>query len=153
MYEESQRCVERALKINPDDGDIIGNKGIFHLFHDDPREAIVWFDKVLELHSDTPHTVDIMRFWKSLAQFALLDYAAAVATLKSITGLDYVKNLLLAACYAQLGQTDEAQAMMQAVLHVRPNLHLSDLGICDSFRLEKNRQHLRDALRAAGLSG
>ena len=88
---------------------------------------------------DTPHTVDIMRFWKSLAQFSLLDYAAAIATLKSITGLDYVKNLLLAACYAQLGQTDEAQAMMQAVLHVRPNLHLSDLGIYDNFRLEKNR--------------
>lgn len=151
MYDESLRCVERALKINPDDGDIIGNKGIFHLFHDDPREAIAWFDKVLELHSDTPHTVDIMRFWKSLAQFSLLDYVAAVATLKSITGLDYVKNLLLAACYAQLGQTSEAQAMTQAVLHVRPNLHLSDLGICDYFRVEKNRQHLRDALRAAGL--
>jgi adenylate cyclase len=153
MYEESQRCVERALKINPDDGDIIGNKGIFHLFHDDPREAIVWFDKVLELHSDTPHTVDIMRFWKSLAQFSMLDYAVAVATLKSIIGLDYVKNMLLAACYAQLGLTSDAEEMVLCVLRMRPNLHLSDLGICDNFRLEKNRQHLRDALRAAGLPG
>ena len=92
-----------------------------------------------------------MRFWKALAQFSMLDYAVAVATLKSIIGLDYVKNLLLAASYAQLGQTSEAQAMTQTVLHVRPNLHLSDLGICDIFRVEQSQQHLRDALRAAGL--
>jgi hypothetical protein len=94
-----------------------------------------------------------MRFWKSLAQFSMLDYAVAVATLKSIIGLDYVKNMLLAACYAQLGLTSDAEEMVLCVLRMRPNLHLSDLGICDNFRLEKNRQHLRDALRAAGLPG
>lgn len=152
MYAESQQCVERALKINPDDGDIIANKGLFHLFYGDPKEAIKWFDKVLELHSETPHTLDIMRYWKALSQFALFDYAQAVATLKSITGLDYVKNLLLAACYAQLGQTGEAEEKTQSVLGMRPNLHLSDLGLCDLFRHEKDQQHLRDALRTAGLS-
>ena len=70
MYEESWRCVERALSINPNDGDIIANRGSYHLFQGDFDEATIWFDEVLELHADTPFTVDIMRFWKALTGLA-----------------------------------------------------------------------------------
>lgn len=151
MYDETRRCVERALRINADDGDIIGNKGLFLMYDGDLQGAVEWIDKVLELHSETPHTVDIMRYWKALAQFLSVDYQTAVATLKGISGLDFIKDMLLGACYAQLDRRDEAKAMSQAVLQVRPNLKLSDVGLCDYFRREEDQQHLRDALRKAGL--
>jgi adenylate cyclase len=151
MYDEARRFVERALRINADDGDIIGNKGVFLMCDGNSQEAIEWLDKVLELHSETPHTVDIMLYWKALAQFSSFDYQTAVATLKGISGLDFLKNMLLAACYAQLDRGDEAKAMSQAVLQVRPNLHLSDVGLCDYFRREEDQQHLRDALCKAGI--
>jgi len=150
-YDEAQRCVERALKINPNDGDIIGNKALFLLFSGEPQEALVWFDKVLELHAETPHTLDIMLYWKSLAQFAITDYSMAISTLKSITGLSYLKNLLHAACCSQLNQISEAREAAQSVLRVRPDLLLSDIGLCDYFRDENDQRHLRDALRIAGI--
>ncbi|MFT5663031.1 MAG: adenylate cyclase [Gammaproteobacteria bacterium] len=153
LYDEAQRCVERAMKINPDDGDIIGNKALFFLYSGEPQEAITWFDKVLELHAQTPHTLDIMLYWKSLAQFMLMDYSTAISTLKSITGLDYIKDLLIAACCAKLNQRDEAQTAAQNVLRIRPNLRVSDIGLCDYFRNEKDMRHLRDALYIAGIPG
>ena len=151
QFDEAMRCTERALKINPDDGDIIGNKGLFHLFYGEAQQAIEWFDNVLELHSETPHTLDIMRFWKSIAQFTLSHYDEAVATLKSITGLEYLKSLFLAACYAKLELNMEAEAMSRAVLSIRPKLHVSDLGICNSFRHEEDQSHLRQAFEKAGI--
>ena len=65
------RSTDRALKINPDDGDIIANKGLFLLYNGEAQQAIKWFDKVLELHAETPHTHDIVRLWKSIANLRL----------------------------------------------------------------------------------
>lgn len=150
-FDEAQQCVERALRINPDDGDIIGNKGLLLLFSGDFKDSIKWFDKVLELHADTPHTMDIMHFWKSLAQFMAADYQAAVATLKKINGLDYLQSLLSAACNSQLNRLDEARADTQHLLSIRPNLRISDIGLCHYFSQEQDRLHLLNALRSAGL--
>ena len=46
---------------------------------------------------------------------------------------------------------NEAGKAAQAVLCIRPNLLLSDIGLCDYFRYEKDQHHLRDALRRAGI--
>ena len=108
-WQEAWDCVQRALRIDPNDGDIIGNRGVYHLFHGEFGEAIEWFDKVLDMHAGTPHTVDIMRYWKALALFAASDYAAAAALLGSLSGLNFVKAELLAACHVQLGQMDQAR--------------------------------------------
>ena len=151
MYDESWRCVERALGIDPNDGDIIANRGVFHLFKGEFDEATGWFDKVLDLHADTPHTVDIMRYWKSLACFGAGDYPAAVGLLRSFPGLDFVKNQLFSACYARMGQDDEARSRSQAVIRARPGLRLSEIGLWQAFRRDADRRHLFDALRAAGL--
>jgi adenylate cyclase len=150
-FDEARRSAERALKINPNDGDIIANQGVFHLFNGEPREAIGWFDKVLELHSETPHTADIIRYWKALAHFAGRDYEAAVATLKTIGGLEFVKSQLLAACHARTGDGEAAGAMVDAVLRVRPRLRVSDLGLVRQFRRPEDRENLSGALREAGL--
>ncbi len=151
QYDEAMRCTERALRINPDDGDIIGNTGLFNLYNGEPQQAIEWFDKVLDLHSETPHTLDIMILWKSVAQFTLTHYEEAIATLKSITGLEYLKSLLLAACYAKLDMGAEAEAMSRVVLDIRPKLHISNIGMCTNFRLEKDQKHLSLALEEAGI--
>lgn len=152
-FDEARRCVDRALRINPDDGDIIANKGVFLMFYGHSDEAIEWFDQVLALHSDTPHTVDIMLLWSSLARFALTEYGEAIATLKGINGLAYMKSLLLGACYAQVGSDEDAKRMSESVLRTRPNLRASDLGLWQCFRTDGDQQHLRSALIRAGLPG
>jgi adenylate cyclase len=139
------------MRIDPNDGDIIGNRGIYHLFHGEPGAAIEWLDKVLDLHADTPHTVDIMRFWKALALFTAADYASAVTVLGSTSGLDFLKAELLAACHARLGQTDQARARAAEVLRAWPEFRVAGLRLWKVFRNEADGRHLRDALRDAGL--
>ena len=151
MYDEAWECVERALSIDPNDGDIIANRGVYHLFQGEFDDAVGWFDKVLDLHVDTPHTVDIMRYWKALASFAVADYAAAVAMLASVTGLDFVKTELLCACHARMGQDEKAREKSAAIVRARPEFRLTDIGLWKSFHREADRKHLFDALRMAGL--
>ncbi len=150
-WEEAWDCVQRALRIDPNDGDIIGNRGIHHLFQGETGEALEWIDKVLDLHADTPHTVDIMRYWKAFALFAASDYAAAAALLGSISRLEFIKAELLAACHAQLNQTDLAQARATEVLRAYPAFRLAHVRLWKNFRNEADRQNLLGALREAGL--
>jgi adenylate cyclase len=150
-WEESWDCVQRALRIDPSDGDIIGNRGVYHLYHGEPDEAIKWLDKVLEMHSDTPHTVDITRYWKALALFAAGDYATAVTVLGSLSGLNFIKAELLAACHARLGHSDLAQACAAEILHLCPAFRLSNIGLWKNFRQEADRKNLLGALRESGL--
>ncbi len=100
------------------------------------REAIECLDEVLALHSDTPHTVDIMLMWKSVSQFALRQYDEAIATLAGIGGLPYLKNLLLCACYVRAGRMEDARLHKDAILRARPSLRASDLGMVRSAVVE-----------------
>ena len=151
MHDESWDCVQRALKIDPNDGDIIGNRGIHHLFQGEFETAIEWLDNVLDLHQDTPHTVDIMRDWKALATFGAKDYAASVALLSGITGMEFLKTELLAACYARLGQDNKARSSAAKLLRIYSEFSLSHVGLWKMFRHEADRLHLYDAMRDAGL--
>ena len=121
------------------------------MFLGELEQAVTWFDKVLELHADTPHTVDIMNYWKALSQFMSADYETTLRTLKSISGLDYIKTLLFSACYAMLGDERNAKSMSRTVLEHRPALTVSDIGLIDCFRQEDHRKHLRSALESSGL--
>ena len=151
QYDEASQCVERALRINPNDGDIIANKGLFLLYCGHHEESIVWFDKVLALHELTPHTIDIMQYWKALAYFIGGKYQIAISTLKAISGLEYVRNLLFASCYAQLDEADKAKESCNYLLEIRPNLQLSDIGLCENFRRKEDYNHLYRALEKAGV--
>jgi adenylate cyclase len=150
-WDEAWECVQRALRLNPNDGDIIGSRGVYHLYHGAHDEAIEWLDKVLKMHADTPHTVDIMRYWKATALFAATDYAAADALLRSISGLEFIKAGLLAACHVRLGEVDKAQARAGEVLSAYPAFRLAHVRLWKNFRNEADRRNLLGALREAGL--
>jgi adenylate cyclase len=151
MFAEAWSCVERALSINPNDGDIIGNRAVYHLFDGDFAQAVEWLDKVLEMHSDTPHTVDIMRYWKALALFGAKDYAASADLLGRIAGLKFLKTELLAPCHARMGEPAKAKAAVADLLRAHPGLRLSELGLWKGFRHEEDQRHLFEAMRDAGV--
>jgi TolB-like protein len=150
-YEEAARCVERAISIDPDDSDLILNKGIFLQQTGNPGEALDCFDAVLDSHDETPHTVDIARAWKGMTLLVMEDYAGAMAVLQEINGLDYVKNLFLAAAYAALGEDRQARSAIERVLQVCPGLTTTNLGFCKGYRDASIGDRLRLAYRRAGL--
>jgi adenylate cyclase len=150
-WDESWDCIQRALRMDPNDGDVIGSRGHYHLFHGEFGEAMDWFDKVLEMHTDTPHTVDIMRYWKALALFATTEYAAAATLLRSISGYDFLKVQLLAACHVRLGEIDKAQAQAAEVLRIYPTFRLQNIHLWRNFRNKSDGQNFLEVLREAGL--
>ena len=151
MRAESWQSVQRALRLNPNDGDIIANRGVYHLFMGEFEETHRWIDKVLEMHDETPHTVDIMHHWKSMASFGLGDYQGSLDQLGQISGLRFLKALFQAIAYAHLEDQAQASAGIKTVLEMRPCLRLSNLGFWQIFRRERDCQNFRDALLKAGL--
>jgi TolB-like protein len=149
--EESKRCVERALALNPFDGDMVLNKGLYILFTESAGQSMEWFDRVLAMHNETPHTVDIARMWKALAYFAMANYCGAVSQLKDISGLPYLRSLIGAACFAQLEEGDSARTAAEATVAARPGLRISNLGVCQNFQDPEVRTRLSEALAAAGI--
>ncbi len=83
------------------------SKGLNVLFTGRAEQSMEWFDRVLEIHNETPHTVDIAKMWKALAYFARADYGSALSQLKDIGSLRYVRSRIGAASFAQLGQGDK----------------------------------------------
>jgi hypothetical protein len=120
-------------------------------FAGDPQKGMRLFEEILEAHSETPHSADIVRFWKSIAAFVLNDPAASKATLKEISGRTYLRNLMLAACHAALGEQSEARIRAAAVLAEVPGLTVSGLGVLRCFRRAEDADKLRAAWRDAGV--
>jgi adenylate cyclase len=151
QHAEAWQSVQRALRLNPNDGDIIANRGVYHLFKGEFEAAHEWIDKVLAMHDETPHTTDIMHHWKAMASFGARDYQGALAQLGQISGLPYLKNLFLASCHAELGNQAQAEASLRSILTARPDLRLSALRFWQLFDREDDRRHFRNALQKAGL--
>jgi adenylate cyclase len=150
-YDEAERCVERAISIDPDDSDLIINKGIFLLQTGKLPEALECFDAVLLSHDETPHTVDIARSWKGLTLLVMENWTQAVSVLREISGLNYLKNLFLSACYAELGDDQLAQVAISHVLESNPNIRANSLGICTAFQDPIITDRLTLAFQRSGL--
>ena len=151
IYPEAWQCAERALKIDPNDGDMIGNYGLCHLNAGKFEPALELFDKVLEMHDETPHTGDIMRLWKALAYFGMGDYQASIDMLGRVAGLEFLKHVYQGACHARLNEPERAKQHAEAILRIRPAFRLATMGQWKNYRHEADQQHMYNALKDAGL--
>ena len=150
-YEVAPVFAERALDLNPNDGDIIGNYGVILLFSGKKKEAVPWFKKVLALHPHTPHMNWIYKTYLALAYFMDGRYETAVATVRDLGEIPLTGRRILAACYACLERTDEAGAEAAAILRSVPCFRLSRFGEVSQFQQREDRDHYLGALRKAGL--
>lgn len=150
-FDEAKRHAERGLKINPGDSDIVTAMANYETFAGNPMVGLRMFQDILNVHSETPHSADIIRMWLAINQFILDNPAEARATLNEISGLTYIRNLLLAACQAALGESEAAQNSLQSARAEVPDITLSRLGLLRCFRRPEDGRKLRKALRMAGL--
>jgi TolB-like protein/class 3 adenylate cyclase len=148
---EAKNCVERAMKLNPDDSDIIINKGVFLLQLGEFRDALRFFDDVLAVHTETPHTVDIAQMWRGVTFFMLDDLEQSLFSLRDIAGLKYLKNLFIAACLAESGNPDDAIESVSVVLKAQPKLKISSIGFWKGFVNASHGERIASALQKAGI--
>jgi hypothetical protein len=95
---------------------------------------------------------DQYRLQFSIALYSLQRYAEAAEALKSRPNANYWSRARLAACYAQLGETELAALEAAEVLRIRPDFSADEFLRTDVL-LEKaeDREHLREGLLKAGL--
>ncbi|HVN84373.1 MAG TPA: adenylate/guanylate cyclase domain-containing protein [Candidatus Binatia bacterium] len=148
-FDKAVHHQQRALALNPNDDLIVVQQGEILTWLGQGEEGIDWITKAMALNPYHPE-----RFWFHLAraQFAAQHYADAIDSLRHITASDGLHHTLFAACYAQMGDADQARAHAAEVTtripgftifgHCAPMLH---------YRREADLTHHLEALRKAGL--
>jgi adenylate cyclase len=149
-FDKAVHHQQRALTLNPNDDLIVVQQGELMTWLGQGEEGIEWIRKAMRLNPYHPE-----RFWSHLAraQFVAKHYADAVESLRHMTAPDGLQHALLAACYAQM--SDSEHAIMHAAeaskripgfairKHCLPTLH---------YRHEADLTHYLEALRKAGLA-
>ena len=139
---------ERALELNPNDGDLLASYGQMLTFAGQSKEARRWVEDAMRRNPHYPG-------WYASALSSILylenDYEGAIASLNKVGTLAIWDHRRLAASYAQLGRQADAQRHVDAVLESDPNFSLDAFVATLKFRRDADKEHVLDGLRKAGL--
>jgi len=139
---------ERALSLNPNDDLIVVQQGELLTWVGRPEEGIEWIRKAMRLNPYHPE-----RFWSHLgrAYFTARRYDEAIEAFKRITAADHSHAAFLAACFAQLGNTEAAQEQAREALRRESAFRVEPYLETQHYKRETDAAHLREALLKAGL--
>jgi len=148
-YDGAERHLRRALDLNPNDADGMSHLGRLLVLRGKPDEGLEWMEAARRLNPLHPTWYDLSL---GIALYSLRRYAEAARALRGLPNLSPWARARLAACFAQLGQADEAQAHAKAVLEAQPDFSTERFIERDVLlELVEDREHLRTGLRRAGL--
>ncbi|MFK7855631.1 MAG: adenylate/guanylate cyclase domain-containing protein [Granulosicoccus sp.] len=146
-HEGCLSAFETALRLNPNDTDVMSNMGDALAHCGRSEEAIALLNKALLLN---PFYPDQYLWYLGGAYFNLKQYDDAVKTLKRMNSPAEGRRLL-AACYAYLGRTDEAKQQAAKVLEAYPNFDLKHWENVQPDVNPEDTEHFVHGLRLAGL--
>ena len=139
----------RALKLNPNDDLIVVQQGEVLTWIGQPDEGVPWIQKAMKLNPFHPP-----RFWSHLgrAWFVARRYADAIEAFKQITAPDQFHHAFLAACYAQLGDSQLASHHAKSVLALNPDFTWrGTLMPTLHYKHSRDVEHHQESVLKAGL--
>jgi adenylate cyclase len=139
---------ETALHLNPNDTDIMSNRGDALTHCGRSEEAITLLNRALLLN---PFYPDQYLWYLGGAYFNLKQYEEAVKTLKRMNSPTEGRRLL-AACYAYMGKKEDAKFQASKVLEAYPNFNLDYWENVQPDVNPEDTEHFVNGLRLAGLS-
>ena len=140
---------ETAMRLNPNDPDLIKWCSVYHLYSGDFSTA---HDMMTAAERLNPLPPPWYVNGTAAVEYGLRHYAAAAQLLESL-GNDtfYWDHCYLAACYVRLGKLSEAQQEIAKALRLKPNLTIKRLAVAEPYAKLADLEHLLDPLRKAGL--
>lgn len=147
---------ERAIALNPSSADAHGGRGDALIMLGRPDEALAPIERAMRI---SPYDARLF-VWQTYAGVAHLhlghDAAAVELFSKVVAGYPQVPffRLFLAGALGVSGRVQEARAEMEQLLRMQPELTLSrfrSVEPSDAPAFFKQRQHLYDGLRLAGM--
>jgi TolB-like protein/Tfp pilus assembly protein PilF len=148
-YNMAEHHLRRALDLNPNDAD--ARAGIGHLLAlgGKPEEALVSLESAMRLNPLHPTWYNV---FLAIAHYSLRHYDEAARALQQVSDPGYWSRARLAACYAQLGRTGEADVQVTEILKQKPDFSITGFFRDDVLlEREEDRQLLREGLIKAGL--
>lgn len=146
-HESSLASFETALRLNPNDTDIMSNMGDALAHCGRSEEAIPILQKALVLN---PFYPDQYLWYLGGAYFNLKNYDEAIRTLKKMNS-PVEGRRLLAASYAHLGRNKDAKAQAAKVMEAYPNFSLKHWEAVQPDIYPEDTEHFVKGLRLAGL--
>jgi len=137
---------QRAIMLNPNDANAIAASGVSLAALGRPEEGV---DRIREAMRLNPYHPEW--YWTDLGMvlYAARRYADAVEAFGRRKSPGYWILSRIAACQAQMGQTEAAAATVSEVLRLRPDFSLGKLRL-NGWR-PAEADHIREGMRKAGL--
>jgi len=137
-----------AVQLNSNDVKLVANRGMFEVFAGHPEAALELLDQAQKLDPQLP-----IWYWevRGMALYQLWQYANAAAAFERMKPAPIYIDRFCAACYAQLGRANEAQAKAAAALRRDPRFTLRRYAMIDPYQSRAALDHLIEGMRKAGL--
>jgi adenylate cyclase len=150
QFEQASYHQQRALSLNPNDDLIVVQNGEIAIWLGRPEEGIECIRKAMRLNPYHP-----ARFWNHLARafFVARRYGEAVEAVRRIAAPDHLHLALLAACFAQMGDTAAASEQVGEILKRKPGFNVErDCLPTLHYKNESDLAHHRESLLKAGIA-
>lgn len=147
QHEKAIAEYTRALELNPNDADIIAEYADALVYTGEPAKSVELLQRAMRLN---PYYPDWYLWYLADAYITLERYADVVATVRRMRNPDEGRRML-AASYAYLGMTKEAQAEAEAVLRSHPNFTIERWRHRPPYRDPDVLERFVQGLRMAGL--
>lgn len=147
-HDEGLAHMERALELNPNNGDLIATYSIFLIYLGRHKESLDWIGKAMRLN---PHYPGWYATVLASGYYMTRKYKEAVAVLKRQEEHNFFDFRFLAASYGQMGQLADARKQVDKILAINPQFTLAFLRSRLSYKHESDIDHFLEGLRKAGL--
>ena len=147
QHRECLSAFETALKLNPNDTDIMSNMADALAHCGRYEEALTLLNRALLLN---PFYPDQYLWYLGGAYFGLKDYEKAIESIKRMNSPAEGRRIL-AASYAYLGNQEEAERQARAVLDAYPNFRIDHWRKVLPDLDQQDTEHFVKGLQMAGL--
>jgi adenylate cyclase len=145
----SEAHFKTAKQLNPNDPDQMMWSLLHPIYSGD-------FAKARELVTTADRLNPLPPAWyqahRALVEYGMRDYAAAAEQIEGLgTDKHYFMRCYLAACYARLGRTQDAEREIARALETKPDLNIAELARLEPYAKPEDLNNLLEPLRSLGL--
>ncbi len=146
--DKAEHYHNRAFALNPNDPRMLAQRGELMTWLGKPEEGVEWVQKAMQLD---PLGADGFAHLLGRALRADRRYEDAIKAYKQVRVVRYQHSAELAACCAATGNDHEAAKQKAETIRLNPEFSTEKYVASLSYKNADDREHLRDALRRAGL--